>query len=86
MNLKKLAEMLTALAEKSPENTTVYFGHRDGSGCTDPDCRFMLGEATVDENGVPTNTRLFCIGCSCEVTGDFEDDTPFEFDHETVNP
>ena len=80
MNLKKLAEKLTQLAAKFPEDTIVYFGHRDGSGCRDSECEFIIGEGLIEENGVyPVNARLFCIGCRFNETGEY-DDTPVDFD------
>lgn len=80
MNLKKLAAKLTELAAKCPDDTIVYFGHKDGSGCTDPDCLYLIGEGSVEEDGIyPVNARLFCLGGRANDKGEF-DDTPVDYD------
>ena len=80
MEIKKLIYALTELAKTYPE-AVVYFGHKDGSGASDTDPLYLIGEFT-DKDGA--DTRAFCLGERKEITGDLEDPALYDFDAETA--
>lgn len=80
MEIKILIHALTELAKEYP-NATVYFGHKDGSGASDKDPLYLIGEYIDTKNA---ECRAFCLGERKEITRNLEDPALYDFDSDTA--